>query len=241
MIHHEDQDPLAQQDLIPYLFCQLKRSPIALFQEHIHKEHIAFQEGQHTNLIISKFIVNIEDKIRVFKHVDEWHPKDSSAVTPMALAAPTSMPTATNANLLQQIQATLQALLQKNTPTLTSSASCPLGQGHYREWHHTAPKDPNETVAHNNKIFQWCARCHNGRDQWVTSHTTETHIDGFTRDRSSKQQSKGVPRSTGKHQPPPPKPSPTPPYRGHVGFLDQPDDATALPSAQLSLLNRLDH
>jgi hypothetical protein len=56
-----------------------------LFSDYICKFHVAFQEGKHSALSISELIFSIEDKVRVLKHADEWHPADVSMLPAMAL------------------------------------------------------------------------------------------------------------------------------------------------------------
>jgi len=41
------------------------------------------------------------------------------------------------------------------------------------------PKIPGQCLQYNYSIFHSCEKCSNGAGQWVTSHQTNTHIDGF--------------------------------------------------------------
>jgi len=108
----------------------------------------------------------------------------------MALVAPTQQVNILNDQLLQHIQTTILQLLDKKKGARNSQGQRPPGQGHNREWHYTAPKDPQETVPHNNTIFHWCLKCNNGRGQWVSAHTTDSHIDGFLSEQCNRDSNK---------------------------------------------------
>jgi len=54
--------------LISYMFRHLKKCSSTFFQDFIRTQHVEFQEGKQPDLMLTKFIANMEDKIRVLKH-----------------------------------------------------------------------------------------------------------------------------------------------------------------------------
>jgi hypothetical protein len=69
--------------LITYILQQLKLSPVRLFQDHVRELHVEFQEGKHPNMTPQALLPDIETKIRVLKHAEEWH--EETCIQPGAM------------------------------------------------------------------------------------------------------------------------------------------------------------
>jgi hypothetical protein len=225
--------------LITYILRQLKLSPIPLFQDFIRKLHIEFQEGKHPLLTPTLLLKDVEDKIRVLKHADEWREANNPQPNAMALAADVRTPTTFETILLKQIQA-LTKMVEQNKNHHSNKGSP------YSEWKHNPPTNPLETKTYNGKIFRWCLKCNNGQGQWASAHDTTTHIDGYKHERSKphvgRSQQTSILRNTNhtqrdKNQPKTP--------RSNVSFLDILDPSNTNDSnantAQMSLSDGIEN
>jgi hypothetical protein len=83
-----------ENGLITYILCQLKMCLVPLFQDYIRKLHVAFQEGEHSDLMPTSLLTTVEDKIRALKHAHEWNHQDQSTSPAMALTDSTAQPLA---------------------------------------------------------------------------------------------------------------------------------------------------
>jgi hypothetical protein len=178
--------------------------------------HIQFQEGKLTNKTPYNLIVDIENCIRILQHAGEWETTATSDINPMAfLSAPSPDVSASmKAYLGQQLCQYLQTLmLSRRNPAPHADGrtppSRPRPQGRfYKEWMFIPPKFPNQQLVYNDSTFFWCKKCNNGAGQWVTSHQTSTHVDGFRHPRAR--------ISTNPSFPGQPQPSPRlPPRQGY--------------------------
>jgi hypothetical protein len=55
----------------------------------------------------------------------------------------------------------------------------------HKDWMFAPPPNPGQQRKYNDSIFNWCVKYNGGNGQWVTSHTTSTHVDGFRHPRAS--------------------------------------------------------
>jgi hypothetical protein len=150
----------------------------------MRKFRVAFQEGKHSALSISKLIFSIEDKVRVLKHTNEWHPADVSMLPAMALNTTSHNSDAFHDYIHSQVKLQLSKILSSLQGQDGSNKPSPKST--YPEWMFVAPADMSEIKHWNGKDWHWCAKCHNGRGQWASTHDTSTHVDGFRFERHSR-------------------------------------------------------
>ncbi len=71
----------------------------------------------------------------------------------------------------------------------------------HQEWMFVAPKIHGEMRQHNGKTYNWCTKCRQGSGQWVSTHDSTTHIDGFRpqqrRFQQNRQQRNGILKTNG--------------------------------------------
>jgi len=91
--------------LILYILCQLKTSPIPLFQDSIQKLHIKYQENTLKHDDPMTLLTDIEECIRVLPHTKEWTEGPSHSISPMALfrQSGTSLPPSLKWHINQQV------------------------------------------------------------------------------------------------------------------------------------------
>jgi hypothetical protein len=178
----------AETGLLTYILQQLKLCPVPLFQDYIRQIHVAFQEGEHSDMTPTSLLHKVEDKIRALKHASEWTTSEQQTPSAMALVASHATPTGLEA-ILQQQNTLISKLLEFHHHKDTKQQS-------YHDWKHKAPANVNDIRRSNGKIFRWCTKCNGGKGQWAAAHDTSTHIDNFRNDRS--RSGIGTPH-TGKH------------------------------------------
>ena len=185
-------DSQSSHGLLVYILRQLKLMQNVAFQEYIRTLHIQFQEGKLSDKTPYNLIVDIEDRIRILQHAGEWDTPAASDINPMALlSAPTSdVSNSMKAYVDQQLRHYLKTLLPSRgylapgaDGKVPSTRLRPQGRFH-KEWMFIPPKTPNQQLVYNGSTFFWCTKCNNGAGQWVTSHQTATHVDGFRHPRA---------------------------------------------------------
>jgi hypothetical protein len=199
-----------ENGLITYILCQLKMCSVPLFQDYIRKLHVAFQEGDHSDLTPTSLLTTVENKIRALKHAHEWNHQDQSTSPAMALTGSTTQPSALEV-LLQQQTTLLGKILEKQTKQHSS----------YHEWKHSAPANLTDIRRHNGKIFRWCTKCNNGQGQWASAHDTKTHVDSFRHNKGKSNEHNRSQNSNG------PKHGAAMATTGNQGKHTTPDSATA--------------
>jgi hypothetical protein len=176
--------------LLVYILRQLKQTQIVAFQEYIRDLHIQFQEGKLSDKSPSALITAIEDCIRILQHAGEWtDTSTSSAVNPMALftTSTNGMSPSIKAYIDQIVDQHLKTLTPPNAPNptgLLNNGKLPPNRPKipgrfHKEWMFIPPKLPTKQLTYNNSTFYWCTKCNNGAGQWVISHQTSTHVNGF--------------------------------------------------------------
>jgi hypothetical protein len=205
--------------LLVYILRQLKQTQIVAFQEYIRDLHIQFQEGKLSDKSPSALITAIEDCIRILQHAGEWtDTSTSSDVNPMALftTSTNGMSPSIKAYIDQIVDQHLKTLTPPNAPNptgLLNNGKLPPNRPKipgrfHKEWMFIPPKLSTQQLTYNNSTFYWCTKCNNGAGQWVTSHQTSTHVDGFCHPRS---RAAMQPTNPGQHlHHPHPKPYTTP-------------------------------
>jgi hypothetical protein len=126
----------AETGLLTYILQQLKLCPVPLFQDYIRKIHVAFQEGEHSDMTPTSLLHKVENKIRALKHASEWTISEQQTPSAMALVASHATPTGLEA-LLQQQTTLISKLLEFHYHKDTKQQS-------YHDWKHKAPANVND-------------------------------------------------------------------------------------------------
>ncbi len=155
--------------------------------------------------------MEVENKIRILKHAGEWDSVTTDHVSPMALLATrhSPLPPQNHDQLVKSIFNQVKQLFDSHQPYsnyistpngkhprqhLYDSTSSHNRNRFHKDWKFHLPQTPNQTLWYNNSKFVWCTKCNKGGGQWVTSHETYTHVDGY------------------RFQRPRPSPAPQPPH-----------------------------
>jgi hypothetical protein len=132
-----------------------------------------------------QLVLDVEDKIRVLKHVEVWDsPTSTNEVPAMALQATTGLTDQLKDFLAHHITAELKCLYgtNKSNPTDTGSTNKD-GKTHSRfqhqDWMLVPPLQPTDTKTVQSRSYNWCLKCNRGNGQWGQAHTTDTHQDGY--------------------------------------------------------------
>jgi hypothetical protein len=226
LITTSDANAQSHNDLITYNFTTLSTSSIVPFKEEIQKWHVAFLEAKDKDLTPANLVKRADDKIQVLQHAGLWKEVEPPAV--MALKLELEQQKQGQQQLVQQIVAHLSNFTNQNT----RKPGGPSGYQH-PTWMTTPPHSITEiSKVVNGKTYVWCTRCRQGKGLWVCTHSTETHQDGYRRERTTSNEHQQHSLSQNMHQQH--KPQPSYPYPPQYPTPPQ-------PRAQLSLNDYIDN
>jgi hypothetical protein len=94
MVTTGDDESSEHKGLLTYTLHQLKLCPVPHFQDFIRCLHIEYQEGKHQTLTPIGLLKQVDKKIRVLQHAQEWTNDNTPTPSLMALAAAESKPNA---------------------------------------------------------------------------------------------------------------------------------------------------
>jgi len=78
-------DQTKHNDLLIYLFTQLRECTVAPFKQYIARLHVQYLEASLTDLTPMKLLQLAEDKIQILRHAHQWTQTDEPSI--MALQA----------------------------------------------------------------------------------------------------------------------------------------------------------
>jgi hypothetical protein len=196
LITSTDGTTTEHNDLIIYLFQQLKLSPITLFKEAVDKLHIQYLEAKLPNLTPTLLLKLIDDKMQTLKHADQWKENENPAIMALKLELQTQKQesdkivrhlvahvgklTNYNRNLHHDIHNGTQLSGNKHPNNGYKSAN------NHPPWMIEPPAPSTETKLVDRRIYTWCTKCRQGQGLWVCRHNTETHVDGYTNNRNQR-------------------------------------------------------
>jgi hypothetical protein len=175
LINAATDDTKEHNDLITYIFTQLSASNINLFQETIQKWQIDYLEAKLPDLMPTKLLKLADDKVQVLKHAGHWRTIESPDV--MALKLELEQQRSNSQALVKNTVAHVGQLIQKQRHKIGNGGS----PYQHPTWMTEPPSDGILAKMHDNKQYNWCSKCRQGKGLWVLRHTTNTHIDGFRR------------------------------------------------------------
>jgi hypothetical protein len=168
-------DTKEHNDLITYIFAQLSMSNINLFQDAVQKWQIEYLEANMPDLMPTKLLKLADDKAQVLKHAGQWKTIESPAV--MALKLELEQQRTNSQTLVKNIVAHVGQLLQKQRNKSGNGGNA----YQYPEWMTEPPPAGILAKMHDNKQYNWCHKCRQGKGLWVLRHTSTTHVEGFRR------------------------------------------------------------
>jgi hypothetical protein len=177
-------DQTKHNDLLIYLFTQLRECTVAPFKQYIARLHVQYLEASLTDLTPMKLLQLAEDKIQILRHAQQWTQTDEPSI--MALQAQLQRQKEDSDRTLQRLIAHVGRLAQQHIkrgppdPYPPSTTPSP-----YPAWMIQPPNPGQHNQLVNNKLYTWCTKCRQGQDLWVCRHTTETHINGYTNSRNT--------------------------------------------------------
>jgi hypothetical protein len=163
--------------LITYILCQLKQTAIAAFLCYIQDLHKEYQEGKLPKYIPLKLIQDVEDKIQVLKHTEVWDAASHPEAPAMALNSTMKMSNQLKEFLANHISDEIKKRHEANKDNNRDGKVKHRFQ--HQERMFVGPANLNEIKTVNGHNYNWCTKCNRGNGQWVQSHTTDTHQDGF--------------------------------------------------------------
>jgi hypothetical protein len=162
--------------LITYILRQLKHHTNAPFLRYIQDLHIDYQEGKLPKYTPLKLIQAVEDKIRVLKHAEVWDSVGTSETPAMALNSTMTISDQLKEFLANHISTELKKLNDKDSAGKDGKSR---HRFQHQDWMFIGPSNPSDMKTVNGRNYNWRAKCNRGNGQWVQSHTTDSHQDGF--------------------------------------------------------------
>lgn len=194
-----NQHKQTHNDLITYLFQQLRLSPITLFKEAIDKWHIKYLEAKLPDLSPEKLLKMVDDKMQTLQHAGQW--KESENPSIMALKLELQKQKQESDSIVRHLVAHVSRLSNahrnrqhtnnyNNNHDISAGTKHPL-QGYkqsnsYPSWMMEPPNNPDDTKLVDRRLYTWCKKCRQGQGLWVCRHTTETHVEGFSNNRNQR-------------------------------------------------------
>lgn len=162
--------------LITYILHQLKHTKNPIFRRYLQDLHIQLQEAKLPHYTPHKLLMEVEDKIQVPNHADEWDAVENQTTPAMALT--TTLSNQMTDFLTKQISAEFTKFLDHHK-TKTVSDGKQKGKFQHQDWMFVPQQNPNDTKTVNNKEHKWRLKSNQGKGQWVMVHDTSTHVEGF--------------------------------------------------------------
>lgn len=211
-----DDSTTQHTDLLTYIFKQLSTCAIPAFKDSIQKWHVDYLEAKMIDLTPVGLIKMADDKVQVLQHANQWIDVDSPAVMALKMELQRK----------EKDQDTLEQHIMAHITKISNNRNKDRPYQH-PEWMTTPPHSITEIYKMmNGSQYVWCTKCRRGNGLWVCTHSTETHTDGYRRDRTKPRIDTPTSRHSQDHQNQPPSPYPNPPRPA--------------PRAQLSIADCLD-
>jgi hypothetical protein len=146
---------------------------ILIFKEAIQKWQIDYLEAKMPDLTPAKLLKLADDKAQILKHAGHWTTVEPPAV--MALKLELEQQRLQSQTMVKNLVAHVGQLLQKQWHRPNN------GGGTYQHpaWMTDPPAPGQLAKMHDDKQYNWCSKCRQGKGLWVLRHTSNTHVRNF--------------------------------------------------------------